>query len=69
MKRRTTVLLTALMASTAWPPAYAQSSTHTYTYDAKGRLVKVQRQGGVNNGKTTEYERDKADNRKRVRST
>lgn len=51
-------------------PCAAQSAeTVTYTYDAKGRLVKVQHQGTVNNGKTTEYEHDKADNRKRVRST
>ncbi|WP_369815455.1 RHS repeat domain-containing protein [Erythrobacter sp. HI0063] len=28
------------------------SETTTYTYDAKGRLVKVQRSGGTNNGTT-----------------
>ena len=43
------------------------AETVTYTYDAKGRLVKVERTGGPNNAKKTEYEHDKADNRKRVK--
>ncbi|MEC7817583.1 MAG: hypothetical protein VX454_02855 [Pseudomonadota bacterium] len=41
----------------------------TYTYDSKGRLVKVQHSGGTNHGAATDYEHDKADNRKRVRTT
>lgn len=43
--------------------------TVTYTYDAHGRLVKVQRTGTVNNGVTAEYSHDKADNRVRVKVT
>ena len=35
----------------------------TYTYDARGRLVKVQRGGTVNNNVATNYVYDKADNR------
>ncbi|WP_231462791.1 hypothetical protein [Sphingomonas sp. URHD0057] len=35
----------------------------TYTYDARGRLVQVARSGTVNNGVTTTYTIDKADNR------
>lgn len=49
-------------------PALA-TETITYTYDAKGRLVKVVRTGTVNNNVTTEYEHDKADNRKKVKTT
>lgn len=45
------------------------SETIAYTYDARGRLVKVERSGSVNNGEKTEYEHDKADNRKRVKTT
>lgn len=45
------------------------AETVTYTYDAKGRLVKVERSGSVNNGVDTEYQHDKADNRKRVKTT
>ena len=37
-----------------------------YSYDAKARLVKMVRTGTVNNNVTTEYEHDKADNRKKV---
>jgi len=45
------------------------TETITYSYDAKGRLVKVVRTGTVNNNVTTEYEHDKADNRKKVKTT
>lgn len=45
------------------------SETVTYTYDAKGRLVKVVKTGSVNNGVTSEYTHDKADNRVRVKVT
>lgn len=43
--------------------------TVTYRYDARGRLVKVERTGTVNNGANTTYEIDKAHNRKRVVTT
>jgi hypothetical protein len=36
----------------------------TYRYDARGRLVKVERSGSVNNNVSTNYSYDKADNRK-----
>ncbi|MGA9581607.1 MAG: hypothetical protein WBR13_06530 [Allosphingosinicella sp.] len=39
------------------------AETVVYTYDAKGRLVKVERTGTVNNNVTTNYTFDKADNR------
>ena len=39
------------------------AETITYTYDARGRLKEVQRTGTVNNGVTTTYTVDKADNR------
>lgn len=48
--------------------AYA-AETQKYRYDAKGRLVKVERTGTVNNGVTTEYTHDKADNRTRLKTT
>lgn len=43
--------------------AAAASETITYSYDARGRLVKVEHVGNVNNGITTTYTYDKADNR------
>jgi hypothetical protein len=45
------------------------AETITYSYDAKGRLVKVVRTGTVNNNVIVEYEHDKADNRTRVKTT
>ena len=62
---RLSVTATLLASST---PALA-AETISYTYDARGRVVKVVRSGSVNNGKTTEYEHDKADNRKKVKVT
>ena len=56
MKR---ILLLAMLISV---PASA-AETITYTYDARGRLKEVQRTGTVNNGVTTTYTVDKADNR------
>lgn len=40
-----------------------------YRYDAKGRLIKVERTGTVNSGVTSEYTHDKANNRIRVKTT
>ncbi len=45
------------------------AETITYTYDAKGRVIKVVRTGTVNNNVTYDYEHDKADNRKKVKVT
>jgi hypothetical protein len=48
--------------------AYA-AETITYTYDGKGRLVKVVHTGTVNNNVETTYTHDKADNRKNSTTT
>jgi hypothetical protein len=45
------------------------STTETYTYDARGQLVDVQRSGGVNHGIRTEYTYDAAFNRIRKKVT
>jgi hypothetical protein len=51
----------ALAGAAAWA-----NETITYTYDARGRLVKVERSGTVNNGVKAEYTYDKGDNRTNV---
>jgi YD repeat-containing protein len=43
--------------------AASASETLTYSYDARGRLKTVAHTGSVNNGKTTTYTLDKANNR------
>ena len=55
-------LLTAAAAA-FWPAAAGASETISYSYDARGRLKTVTHSGTVNNGKTTTYSLDKADNR------
>lgn len=64
-RKRCGVMAAMVLAGT---PAVA-AETVTYSYDAKGRLVRVVRMGSVNNGVTTAYEHDRADNRKRVTVT
>jgi len=53
----------------AVPTLSSASETVTYSYDAKGRLVKVERAGTVNNGVKAEYSHDKAGNRTNVKVT
>jgi len=67
----TRALRSMVCASLAWAygSAAAATETITYTYDAKGRLIKVERTGTVNNGVTTQYTHDKADNRSNVTVT
>jgi YD repeat-containing protein len=43
--------------------------TVTYTYDARGRLIKVVHSGTVNNNNQVCYKLDKAGNRINVKST
>ena len=42
------------------------TETITYTYDARGRLVKVVHTGTINNNNQACYKYDKADNRSNV---
>jgi hypothetical protein len=62
-------LLAILFASLSIVMPATASETIAYTYDAKGRLVKVVRTGTVNNNVTVEYTHDKADNRTRLKTT
>jgi hypothetical protein len=50
------------VAATAATAAFA-TETIVYKYDARGRLVRVERSGTVNNNVVTNYTMDKADNR------
>jgi YD repeat-containing protein len=63
----------ALLAATAvaclTPAVLHAAETVSYTYDAKGRLVKVVHAGSVNNGVQTTYTHDKVDNRKNTTTT
>ena len=43
--------------------AAVASETIIYTYDARGRLTQIAHSGTVNNGATTTYTLDKANNR------
>lgn len=67
--RSTLLSCSALAIMLVIPTQSSSNETITYTYDAKGRLVKVVHTGSVNNGVTKEYTHDKADNRKRVKVT
>jgi hypothetical protein len=60
--RRTAMRRFLILALFLSVPASA-AETITYVYDARGRLKQVIRTGTVNNGVTTTYAIDKADNR------
>lgn len=61
------VVKVCLAVVAIYPAIASAAETVTYTYDAKGRLIKVVHTGTVNNGVTTDYTHDKADNRKNVK--
>lgn len=58
-----------LTISVAAPFSAHAGETVSYSYDAKGRLVKVVHTGTVNNNVQTTYTHDKADNRKNTTTT
>jgi len=61
------VLIAAAISGSALAAMMASASeTVNYTYDARGRLVKVDRSGTVNNNIKAEYKYDKGDNRTNV---
>ena len=61
--RRDAIRAAAALALAAPAAPAAAAETIVFSYDARGRLVKVERTGTVNNGITTTYQLDKADNR------
>jgi hypothetical protein len=60
---------TSVLAALVVIAAAVASETIAYSYDSRGRLVKVERTGTVNNNVTAEYKYDKADNRTNVNVT
>jgi YD repeat-containing protein len=64
MRSKQRMLLGAAIALVA--AAATASETIRYTYDARGRLVKVERNGSVNDNVSASYGYDKADNRTNV---
>jgi YD repeat-containing protein len=68
MTRKIALALGAAVTALAGSAASA-TETVTYTYDARGRLIKVVHTGTVNNNVQTDYTHDKADNRTNVTTT
>ena len=60
--RKSEMILMAGVGLAAAAAALA-SETVTYSYDARGRLVRAAHAGSVNNGANATYGYDKADNR------
>jgi YD repeat-containing protein len=57
------LLAAAGIGLTALAAIASASETQTYSYDARGRLTRVQHNGSVNANVVTRYDYDKADNR------
>jgi hypothetical protein len=60
--KKVEILAAAGIALAAAAAAHA-AETLTYSYDARGRLVRVQHNGSVNANVATNYSYDRADNR------
>jgi hypothetical protein len=69
MRRAIAIMVVGVLVSVTFVGLGAASATENvkYVYDARGRLIRVERTGTVNNGVNTDYEYDKANNRRRVR--
>jgi hypothetical protein len=63
------VIACTLVLGVAASSLVSAAETITYTYDAKGRLVKIVHTGTVNNNVVSNYTFDNADNRKTVKVT
>jgi YD repeat-containing protein len=66
---RTTRFAFAALALGLIASAASAAETITYTYDARGRLIKVVHTGTVNNNNQACYKLDKAGNRTNVKTT
>ena len=69
MKKVKAGMLIAICSLTAIGAAALSSETVTYSYDARGRLVKAVHTGSVNNGVAANYTYDKEHNRAAVNIT
>lgn len=69
MARRAALLLATSLAMSSSSVLAQAAETVTYTYDAKGRLIKVVRTGTVNNNVQTTYSHDRVDNRTNTTTT
>jgi len=69
MTRMVSLTAAALAAGLLCSSAASATETITYTYDARGRLIKVVHTGNVNNNNQACYKYDKADNRTNVTTT
>jgi hypothetical protein len=58
-----------LILAISFANAAHATETVTYTYDARGRVVTVTHSGTVNNGVSTTYASDNADNRTQATTT
>ena len=69
MVRRSWLELAAIAGAIGLASIASASETINYSYDAKGRLVQVERTKGTAPPVTTQYKHDKADNRTNVTVT
>ena len=67
MGRKPGLTLAVLAAGLSFASVASATETVTYTYDARGRLIKVVHAGSVNNNTQACYKYDKADNRINVK--
>lgn len=69
-RKRDLALLLVIAVGTAGATSMVMANESvSYTYDARGRLIKVEHSGTINNGLVANYTLDKSDNRTKVKVT
>lgn len=66
MNRAGLVIAAAIGVAAFAAMSAGASETVVYKYDARGRLIRVERSGTVNNNVSADYTYDKGDNRTNV---
>jgi YD repeat-containing protein len=69
MSHKTAIGFAAVAFGLLCASVASATETITYTYDARGRLIKVVHSGSVNTNNQACYQYDKADNRTNVTTT
>ena len=69
MRRKPPHKIGLALAILVTPSVSYAAETVTYSYDARGRLIRIEKTGGPNGGVKIVYAHDKASNRKTVKVT
>lgn len=68
LKKNILIYIVTILSVPCIGTAAQAAETRNFTYDAKGRMIKVTKSGTATGSVTVDYEFDKADNRTRSKT-